>query len=169
MLATFKTFSSMFNRVLFTAYEYLHTFIEDAEKEVSHISPYVCFHHCDSVIDVDHSMDSYCCWCVEEIEAAVKNRIAWLSFNVGLEQRYWLLPIRTHPEEWSRDMPDMNSIYKFQDIWRIFTRVKARTERQIEPIKTFQLCWKVLKRKKKVLFYWKKPAWEYTFLMKFYV
>ena len=105
MLATFKTFSSMFNRVLFTAYEYLHTFIEDAEKEVSHISPYVCFHHCDSVIDVDHSMDSYCCWCVEEIEAAVKNRIAWLSFNVGLEQRYWLLPIRTHPEEWSRDMP----------------------------------------------------------------
>ena len=45
-------------------------------------------------------------------------------------------------------MSDMNNIYQFQDISRIFTRVTARTERQtdrqIECINTFQHFWKVL-------------------------
>ena len=44
---------------------------------------------------------------------------------------------------------DMSNIFKFQNVWRIFTRVRACTdgqlERQTECINTFQLCWKVLK------------------------
>ena len=48
-------------------------------------------------------------------------------------------------------MSDMNSIYQFQDIWRIFTRViecgqrQTHRQRQTECINTFKLCWKVLK------------------------
>ena len=49
-------------------------------------------------------------------------------------------------------MSDINTIYQFQDIRRIFTRVRAwtngRTDRQTECINTFQLCWKVLLRNK---------------------
>ena len=47
-------------------------------------------------------------------------------------------------------MSDMNNIFKFQDILRIFTRVRTgadgQTDRQTECINTFQLCWKVLKK-----------------------
>ena len=50
-------------------------------------------------------------------------------------------------------MSDMNNIYQFQNIWRIFTRVRAptdrktdgQTDRQTECINTFHPCWKVLK------------------------
>ena len=42
-------------------------------------------------------------------------------------------------------MSDINNIYQFQDISRIFARVRERTDRQTECINTFQLCWKVLK------------------------
>ena len=47
------------------------------------------------------------------------------------------------------NMSDINNIHQFQDIWRIFKRVWARTDRQTECINTFQLCWKVLKTEKK--------------------
>ena len=44
---------------------------------------------------------------------------------------------------------DINSIYKFKNIWRTFARVKActdgRTDRQTEFVNIFQLCWKLLK------------------------
>ena len=47
-------------------------------------------------------------------------------------------------------MSDINNIYQFQDIWRIFTRVRAwtdgQTDIQTECMNTFQLFWKVLKR-----------------------
>ena len=41
---------------------------------------------------------------------------------------------------------DMNNIHQFQDIWWTFKRVRVRTDRQMECINTFQLCWKVLKK-----------------------
>ena len=52
---------------------------------------------------------------------------------------------------------DMSNIFKFQDIWRIFTRVRActdgqtdgQTDRQTECINTFQLYWKMLKKKER--------------------
>ena len=53
---------------------------------------------------------------------------------------------------------DMSNIFKFQNIWRIFTRIRActdgqtdrqvdrQTDRQTECINNFQLCWNVLKK-----------------------
>ena len=35
-----------------------------------------------------------------------------------------------------------NNIYKYEDIRRIFTRIKSRTDRQTENINTYQLRWK---------------------------
>ena len=44
-------------------------------------------------------------------------------------------------------MSDMNKIFKLQDIWGIFTRVRACTVRWTVCINTFQFCWKLLKSK----------------------
>ena len=40
---------------------------------------------------------------------------------------------------------DVSNIYKLQDIWRLFTRVRTHSDRQTESINTFQLCWKMFK------------------------
>ena len=44
-----------------------------------------------------------------------------------------------------RVISDIYGTHKFQDIWRIFTRVKACINRQSECINTYKLCWKMFK------------------------
>ena len=44
-------------------------------------------------------------------------------------------------------LASVNNIYPFQDIRKIFLRIKECPDRQTERTNTFQLCWKVLKRK----------------------
>ena len=50
-------------------------------------------------------------------------------------------------------MLNMSSICKFQDFRRIFMRIRTctdgQTDRQIECINAFRVCWKLLKERKK--------------------
>ena len=71
---------------------------------------------------------------------------------------------------------DLNNMYEFHGIWRIFTRTAVRADRQEEYLNIFPLCWKVLKMGEKKdsiqlnyteLFVYKKKNLLVTIITKF--